>query len=38
MFWASYIINKISNKLKNEKGEDNLKKIAEEWLKYKKIW
>ena len=24
MFWASYIINKISNKLKNEKGEDKL--------------
>lgn len=22
MFWASDIINKISNKLKNEKGED----------------
>lgn len=24
MFWASDIINKISNKLKNEKGEDKL--------------
>lgn len=24
MFWASDIINKISNKLENEKGEDKL--------------
>lgn len=36
MFLVSDIINKISNKLRDGKREDNFQKIAEEWLNYKK--